>query len=132
MNHTDLINHIKAAALQSRRRNITGRNELTANLFTYLCKTSDMHVDLLLLCTKQGLILFCSASGMRGNISGYTINPEVLSKEDGLALNYILNDYILVSIKKAAVCVRSPATLPKYDRSSCHLRCRKSGKTASS
>lgn len=71
-----LIHHFKETASAGVRREITGRNALIRNLFEYLFKRVRLDYDLLLLCTKKGLILDCFSPELSDSLAGYSIDSS--------------------------------------------------------
>lgn len=74
---TDMI---KAGAASGERRELTGRNALLKDLFEYFFSRSGFKYDLLLLCTKSGLILSCKSKKQQDDFSGYSVSMDMFSE----------------------------------------------------
>ncbi|MFV0363295.1 MAG: sigma-54 interaction domain-containing protein [Suipraeoptans sp.] len=94
----EIINYIKTIAEAGIKRNITGRNALVKELFEYLFCRIELNHQLLLLCTKKGLILTCLSPKLSADLSGYSVSSEFMSShQEGLVFNSSLEEFILVS-----------------------------------
>lgn len=72
-----IINKLTLEAKASARRKITGRNVLIKDLFEFLFKRADIEYQLLVLCTKKGLILDFFSPEASEDLTGYTISMSI-------------------------------------------------------
>ncbi len=93
-----IVNKIKGLALHSSRQKIVNKNALAKNLFDFFCMRADLQCELLLFCTKRGLILNFSAVEAKLDLSGYSISPEEIRPHtDKLLFHESLKEYIIIS-----------------------------------
>lgn len=94
-----LLSDIKKISMQSNKRIITGRNSLIRDLFEFVLKRSPLNYQLLLLFTKNGLILDCFLPKMESEISGYSINIDLLNVyRDHLFVSNNSDNYQLIAV----------------------------------
>lgn len=99
----EIINRIKKMAEAGIKRQITGRNALVKDLFDYLFCRIELNHQLLMLCTRKGLILTCLSPKLGADLSGYSVTREFMSShQEGLSFNSSLEEYILISAVSAA------------------------------
>lgn len=94
----NLVNSIKDMATRSSRQKIMNKNAQIKGIFEFLRNQTDLEHELLLLCTKHGLILNFFALGLNCNISGYKVSiDELRSHQDKLLIHDYLKEYIIIS-----------------------------------
>ena len=98
-NAQHLLNEIKKTALQSDKRKITGRNALVKDLFEFIIKRTRLEYQLLVLCSKKGLIIDCFSPDKENELSGHSIDIDALNAyQNQLVFNQNLEDYLLISL----------------------------------
>ncbi|QAT43270.1 sigma-54 interaction domain-containing protein [Aminipila luticellarii] len=92
------INEIREVSSRSSRRKITGKNALVKDLFEFVFKRANLKYDLLVLCTKKGLLLDCFSPELDRDLSGYTISPDVFyAQQEHFIFNDSLEEFLLIS-----------------------------------
>lgn len=93
-----LMTTIKTAAASGGKSVLTGRNALVRDTFDFLFQRTKFPYELLLLCTKKGLILNFYSSLPAENLSGCSIDIECLTPyHQSLAWGDALEDYVIIA-----------------------------------
>lgn len=97
-NKQQLINTIEAEASSGIRRKVTGRNALVKNLFEFLFKRTNLNLEMLILCTRKGLILNCYSPHLNEDLAGYAISMDIFKAyQPNLLFNDSLEGFTLIS-----------------------------------
>jgi len=93
-----LVGSIKQITAGSIRQKITSRNALVKDVFEYSLKQVDLREEILLLCTKQGLLLSSSAPELNCDIFGCVVSFDILrSYHNELVFYDNLDGYVIIS-----------------------------------
>lgn len=93
-----LMTTIKTSAISGGKSVLTGRNALVRDTFDFLFQHTKFSYELLLLCTKKGLILNFYSSLPTENLSGCSIDIKCLSPyHKSLAWGDGLEDYVIIA-----------------------------------
>ncbi|WP_432667144.1 sigma 54-interacting transcriptional regulator [Wukongibacter baidiensis] len=99
VNIQHFLSDIKKIALQSDKRKITGRDALVRDLFEFILKRTQLDYQLLLLCSKKGLIIDCFSPDKENELSGYSINIDTFNThQDQLSISNNLENYHLIFV----------------------------------
>lgn len=93
-----LADNIINMAIRSGHHKIGGEMQFAKGVFTFLYQEMNLHFDLLLFCTKKGLILDFIDQDAEYDITGHTVSIENLRNQHEEFLFYeALEDYIIIS-----------------------------------